>query len=295
MVSMPPHSDRPSHCDFLYLDTLWFQISGTLCNLRCRHCFISCAPDNHTLEMMETDRVFAYLEEAKRQGVKEIYYTGGEPFIHRDFLRILDRTLQDFPVSVLTNGLLITEARADRMGQMARSSRYSLEIRISLDDFEEEANDAIRGRGTFQKILAAYRRLYDRGLLPILTVTAIRDYLTPPQGSRDDFDRYMQLLRSRGIERPRIKIIPVFEMGNLPLPTGTALVTPEMMQDFDHQLLQCSSSRIVSQEGVYACPILVGEEKARMGDSLEESMVPCSLYHTACNTCYVTGMTCKNF
>ena len=33
---------------FLGLDTLWFQVAGTVCNLRCTHCFISCAPDNHS-------------------------------------------------------------------------------------------------------------------------------------------------------------------------------------------------------------------------------------------------------
>ena len=28
------------------LDELWFQVSGTLCNLECSHCFISCSPRN---------------------------------------------------------------------------------------------------------------------------------------------------------------------------------------------------------------------------------------------------------
>ena len=31
----------------LALDTLWLQVAGTLCNLQCTHCFISCSPDNH--------------------------------------------------------------------------------------------------------------------------------------------------------------------------------------------------------------------------------------------------------
>ena len=295
MASMLVQSEPLPSCDFQFLETLWFQISGTLCNLRCSHCFISCAPDNHTLEMMETDRVLTYLRQAKRHGVKEIYYTGGEPLIHRDFFHILETTLQDFPTSMLTNGLLITKSQADRLAQIAQGSRYSLEIRVSLDHFEQERNDAVRGPGTFQKVLAAYQLLYGRGLLPILTVTEIRDYLAPRESQRDDFESYVQLLRSRGIERPRIKVIPIFEMGMLPMPSRSKRVTPEMLQDFDHGLLQCSSSRIVAQDGIYACPILVGKEKARMGDSLEESMVPCSLYHTACHTCYVTGMTCKNF
>ena len=34
------------------LDTLWFQVGGTLCNLACKHCFVSCSPTNHTHELM---------------------------------------------------------------------------------------------------------------------------------------------------------------------------------------------------------------------------------------------------
>src|SRR5436853_7720218 len=46
------------------LDTLWFQVGGTVCNLACTHCFISCSPTNHTHEMMPLAEVERYLEEA---------------------------------------------------------------------------------------------------------------------------------------------------------------------------------------------------------------------------------------
>jgi hypothetical protein len=52
----------------------------------------------------------------------------------------------------------------------------------------------------------------------------------------------------------------------------------------------------VADGGVYACPILVGEPGALLSrESLQTAMQPCSLYHTACHTCYVTGMTCANY
>lgn len=289
-------SSAPPKADFDYLETLWFQIAGTLCNLRCTHCFISCSPDNDSLEMMDTGEIFRYLDEAKTLGVKEIYYTGGEPFIHTDVMEILKRTLRDFPTSVLTNGLPINEVRADQLKEMAGDSRYSLEIRISLDDFDEKRNDAIRGKGTFRQALSAYKRLYQRGFLPILTVSEIRDYLNPGGKNGSTYQKYAELLLSIGVKRPRIKMIPVFEMGMLPTPDRPQRVTHEMMKSFDHSLLQCSASRIVAHNGIYACPILVGEPGARMGkDSLSEALKPCSLYHTSCHTCYVTGMTCKNF
>ena len=296
---MSPHAgtaEAPPECDFHYLDTLWIQISGTLCNLRCTHCFISCSPENETLKMMEARDIYRSLDQARELGVKEIYYTGGEPFIHPEILPVLERTLEDFPASVLTNGLPVNEERADRLEQIAGRSRYSLEIRISLDDYDPARNDAVRGKGTFHQALAAYKRLYERGFMPILTVSEIRDYLEPESGGRGAYRKYAELLNSAGVDRPRIKIIPVFEMGMLDLPGQDRCVTHEMMDGYDHSLLQCSNSRTVASDGIYACPILVGEEKARLGtDSLEESLGPCSLYHPSCSTCYATGMTCKNY
>ncbi len=287
---------RVPQAEFHQLETVWVQVAGTLCNLRCSHCFISCAPDNHDLEIMQTADVLRALDEARELGAKEIYFTGGEPFIHKEFLSILEYALASFPVSVLTNGLLIDERRADALERVSRASRYTLEIRISLDNFDPEKNDAVRGKGTHAKVLAAYKRLCDRGFLPILTVTEIEEYLDPQADPTGRFDRYVQLLRSLGVEQPRIKIIPIFEMGMLPSPERPEYVTPEMMEGYDHSLLQCSSCRIVADDGVYACPILVGEEEARMSEgSLAEAMRPCDLYHTACTTCYVTGMTCKNY
>lgn len=287
---------EPPKAHFSSLETLWFQVAGTLCNLRCEHCFISCSPDNRTLKMMKTQDIFCYLDQAKELGVKEIYYTGGEPFLHQDFLEILGRTLQDFPVSVLTNGLPINNQRADRLEYLYNKSCYSLEIRISLDDYDEKRNDAVRGKGTFLQALNAYKRLYDRSLLPILTVSEIGDYLNPEEIPIDSYKKYIDLLQSIGVKQPRIKIIPVFEMGMLPIPEKAEKISSHMMTNYDHSLLQCSSSRMIAADGIYACPILVGEKKAKMSqNSLQESLKPCSLYHTACHTCYLTGMTCRNF
>ena len=82
------------------LDTLWFQVGGTLCNLTCTHCFISCSPTNPTHEILSLETVRAYLEEAVELGVKEYYFTGGEPFINREMEDILAETLQVGPAMV---------------------------------------------------------------------------------------------------------------------------------------------------------------------------------------------------
>lgn len=284
------------------LHALWFQLTGTLCNLACTHCFISCSPTNHALKFVAPETVYRYLDEAETQGVREVYFTGGEPFLHKQIMPILARSLQVAATSVLTNGTLITSALADELAALAATSRYSLEMRISLDDVEEARNDAVRGKGALRRALRALRLLQERGLPPIVAVTEYF-YEAPaapaqePGSGSGFYQKFRDFLLANGIEKPRLKVIPVFAMGQLqPSETGAAYVTPEMMNGFDVTTLQCTKSRIVADGGVYACPLLVGEAEARLSEnSLSEAMQPCSLYHTACHTCYVTGMTCANY
>ncbi|MCB0287445.1 MAG: radical SAM protein, partial [Calditrichaeota bacterium] len=88
------------------LDNLWFQVSGTLCNIACNHCFISCSPTNHSYEIMSLEQVKRYLDESVEMGVKEYYFTGGEPFINKELPEILELTLTYGPATVLSNGML---------------------------------------------------------------------------------------------------------------------------------------------------------------------------------------------
>ena len=284
------------------LHALWFQLTGTLCNLACSHCFISCSPTNHALKFVAPETVYRYLDEAATHGVREVYFTGGEPFLHKQIMPILARSLQVAATSVLTNGTLITPAVADELAALAAASRYSLELRVSLDDVDEARNDAVRGKGALRRALRALRLLQERGLPPIVAVTeyfyeAQTETPQEPGDGSGFYQKFRDFLFENGIEKPRLKVIPVFAMGKLhPSETGAAYVTPDMMHGFDVTSLQCTKSRIVADGGVYACPLLVGEPEARLSEnSLGEAMQPCSLYHTACHTCYVTGMTCTNY
>ena len=66
-------------------------------------------------------------------GVKEYYFTGGEPFMHREMIEILDDALGLGPATVLTNATLFTNRRVDALAKVAAGSPYSLEIRVSID------------------------------------------------------------------------------------------------------------------------------------------------------------------
>src|SRR5712691_1210668 len=111
-----------------HLDDLWFQVAGTLCNLTCRHCFISCSPHNHSFGFLDLETVRRVLEESVRLGVKEYYFTGGEPFLNRDMVPILELTLCHGPATVLTNGTVFKDEWLERLRQAEADSLYSLEF-----------------------------------------------------------------------------------------------------------------------------------------------------------------------
>ena len=275
------------------LDTLWFQVAGTVCNLACSHCFISCSPTNRTHDHMSLEEVQRYLKEAVTLGVKEYYFTGGEPFLNPDMEAIIEATLEVGPASVLTNGLLLDEARCARLATMAAASPYSLDLRISLDGYDAESNDPIRGEGTFERIVLGASNVWRAGLNPVMTVTEVNQ----DNGTAEGRSRFLDLLREMGIERPRLKVLPVFQIGAEAERSGAyqswqTLAEEDLADDqWDH--LQCSSCRMVTDQGVWVCPILVNEPEGRMGQTLADSLDSYPLGHSACWTCHVHGVSCR--
>ncbi len=275
------------------LDTLWFQVAGTVCNLACTHCFISCSPTNRTHDMMSLEEVASHLEDATRLGVKEYYFTGGEPFLNPEMEAILEATLAVGPASVLTNGLLLDPARCQRLAALAAASEYSLDLRVSLDGYTAEGHDAIRGEGTFDRALEGIRHLHAAGLEPVITVTEVYD----DNGSVAGKERFFSLMRELDIEHPRLKMMPVFQIGAEAERRG-AYESWQRLRDedapadgWDH--LQCSTCRMVTDQGVWVCPILVNEPSGKMGDRLADTLGDFPLAHPACWTCHVYGVTCR--
>lgn len=282
---------RSPDVPMIALDTLWFQVAGTLCNIECTHCFISCSPRNHSHEMMTLADVETRLAEARELGVREYYFTGGEPFMNREILPILAATLKQGPVSVLTNGMLLKPTLCQRLRELFDASEYSLDIRVSLDGFDAASHDAIRGKGVWDRVMTGLRNLAEAGLNPVITVTTAAEGV----GSEEGRARFLDIIRGFGFDRPRLKVLSLFRIGAEEKRTRAyeAWERIEFLSEEDAEVLQCSSCRMVTSKGVYVCPILIDEPEARMGDTLAETLRPFPLKYGACHTCWVDGVTCR--
>ena len=72
------------------IKTLWFN-TGTLCNIECKNCYIESSPKNDRLVYLTFDEVKNFIDEAieKNLGTEEIGFTGGEPFMNKDIIKMI--------------------------------------------------------------------------------------------------------------------------------------------------------------------------------------------------------------
>ena len=277
------------------LDQRWFQVSGTVCNLRCRHCFISCSPDNHAFWFMSREMVHKVLEESAAMNVQEYYFTGGEPFMNNEMEEILEDTLRFGPATVLTNATLFTPRRVEELSELCAKSPHRLELRVSIDGPSPEINDPIRGEGTFERAMAGVGAAVAVGFRPI--ITAMQSW--PGERMPCMLQAFRDALAAVGYDNPRLKILPPLLIGEEAERnrgyTPCERVTHEMLHGYDLGQLLCTSARLVTATGVYACPILLDYPSARLADTVTEAVgIDAPLGEAACYTCYTNGAICSN-
>jgi hypothetical protein len=195
---------------------------------------------------------------------------------------------------VLTNGTVLKDEWLIRLADAESRSIYSLEFRVSIDGFTPAMNDPVRGPGTFDRAMLGVRQLVRHGFLPIITVTRTDDN----QDDESLFTGFVQTLKNYGYMRPRVKILPTLRLGaEIDRQRGyrpEERVTAAMMDGFDQSQLICNHARMVTDQGVFVCPILIEAPDARLGNSLAESLDAYPLRHQACFTCYQYGSICAN-
>ena len=89
------------------LRTLWIN-TGSLCNIECRNCYIESSPENDRLAYITAREAARFFEEiaSSRLPVREIGFTGGEPFMNPDIIAMAEDALaRGHEVLILTNAM----------------------------------------------------------------------------------------------------------------------------------------------------------------------------------------------
>jgi pyruvate-formate lyase-activating enzyme len=141
------------------------------CNLRCDYCCVRSSPTAPRREL-GLARVQQIAREATELGVKEIFVTGGEPFLLKDIGEILIACARAAPTIVLTNGMLFTGRRAKVLRALPRDR---VVLQISLDSATPERHDLHRGPGTWARTREGIQRARAEGFRVRLAATVSSD------------------------------------------------------------------------------------------------------------------------
>ena len=141
------------------------------CNLRCDYCCVRSSPTVPRREL-GLERIRRITREATELGVKEIFVTGGEPFLLEDIGEILLACASAAPTTVLTNGMLFSGRRGESLQALPRDR---IVLQISLDSPTPERHDLHRGPGTWARTREGIQRARNLGFRVRLAATVSTD------------------------------------------------------------------------------------------------------------------------
>jgi len=124
------------------------------CNLRCT----GCSAHKEEPYDMEIPLIDWIISDSKNKGTKLFVLAGGEPFLRRDVLPLLEKH-DDAYFQIFTNGTLIDETIAQFLSKIGNAL-----ILFSLEGLSEDT-DLRRGENVFQRITHAMDLLKEKGVL----------------------------------------------------------------------------------------------------------------------------------
>lgn len=118
-----------------------------MCNLQCVHCYASSGKAyKNELDIRQIET--RIIKPAADLGTKYVTFTGGEPFMRKDFLKIIEITrAHGIEVSIATNGVMLD----DRTIAVLHDYHVA-RVQISIEGSTARLNDKIRGFGVFEKL-----------------------------------------------------------------------------------------------------------------------------------------------
>jgi len=131
------------------------------CNLRCFYCMpaegIPYEPKVHLLSYEEITRLLKVLGGL---GFQKVRFTGGEPFLRKDFIKLLENTagLDDYKsIHITSNGTLL-QKHIPKLKELGVTK-----INLSIDSLNATRFRKITRRDDFEKVMQTFHMLLDNG------------------------------------------------------------------------------------------------------------------------------------
>jgi molybdenum cofactor biosynthesis enzyme MoaA len=278
------------------IKTLWFN-TGTLCNIECKNCYIESSPKNDSLAYLTFDEVKSFIDEAidKNLGTNEIGFTGGEPFMNKDIMKMIDYSLRKrLKVLVLSNAM---KPMLNRTKELIKLNHPNLIVRVSIDHYEKEKHEEIRGKNTYDVMLQGLKWLNENNFNYTLATRLL--WNEKEEDLRKNFGTFIKNNNLRLDTNSPKELVTFAEMDE-------KIDTPEIttscwdILNKDPNDVMCSWSRMVVRKknsknpSVIACTLLPYADEFDLGETLTNSLQKIYLNHKHCSKfCVLGGSSCS--
>ena len=273
------------------IKTLWFN-TGTLCNIECKNCYIESSPKNDRLVYITFEEVKLFIDEAidKNLGTKEIGFTGGEPFMNEDVLKMIEYSLsKNFKVLVLSNAM---KPMLNRKEDLLKINHQDLTIRVSIDHYQKGKHEEIRGKNTFNVMMEGLKWLNQNNFNYALATRLL--WGEQEDQLRDNFNLFIDKYNLKLDAKSKEQLVTFAEMDEkFDTPEITTACWNLLGKNPDD--IMCSSSRMVVKKktspkpSVIACTLLPYEDEFDLGQNLTNSLKKIYLNHKHCSKFCVLG------
>ena len=282
-------------------DTLWFN-TGTLCNIECVNCYIASSPTNDALVYLTSDEVRDFLDqiEARKWPIREIGFTGGEPFMNPQMIEMTRAALErGYEVLILTNAMapMMRQRMREGLLELQRDHGDKVTLRISVDHYRPYLHDEERGAGSFVKTVTGMEWLRDHGFRMAVAGRTI-------WGDTDTASRegYAAFYAKHHFEIDAYNPAQTVLFPELDDTVEVPEITTSCWSILDNSQddVMCSSSRMVvkrkgaDRPAVLACTLLPYSSEFEMGSTLAEAEADVQLNHPHCaKFCVLGGASCS--
>jgi len=181
------------------LTTFYMYITGG-CNLACKHCWISPTFEQNgsTGECLDFDLYKLAIEQALPLGLNGIKYTGGEPLLHPDFVKMVDfATKKKLKTWLETNGTLMTKELAHHLKEKTSMHHIS----VSIDGATPSTHDHFRNvKGSFNSALIGIKHLAAAGYKPQIIMSLFPENI-------DEIEPLVKITKESGCGSIKFNII----------------------------------------------------------------------------------------
>ncbi len=245
------------------LKDFWvFPVAPEVCNLACTHCLYASSPlrkNPYRLTEQELANIFVELESL--EAAPHLLFTGGEPTLHPQLYSLLDRVdQQGYSFQLHTNGTRIHAEEAEHLAGFTHLKK----VQISLEGPSPELNDSVMGQGLYQRVLRAIEELRTREVPVAIAVT-------PMESNQDHLAEIEQFAEEKGAELVRILL---YDLGAATDNRLQPAVTTSADGGPLDITLMCDKGVAYSEGQYFACPVLVKDPDALLGQSLSEALSP---------------------